>query len=85
MLPFGSTQKDFRVFFGINTKNVYLCDDLEYKLRKGLGNDKILKANALRYEVHLKEQEAIALMEAVIEGNLLNFKYKKSWEKNRRK
>jgi len=50
---------------------------LEYKLRKDLGNDKILQANALRYEVHLKEQEAIALMEAVIEGNLLNFKYKK--------
>lgn len=66
-------------------KNVYLCDDLEYKPRKGLGNDKILQANALRYEVHLKEQEAIALMEAVIEGKLLNFKYKKSWEKNRRK
>ena len=50
---------------------------MEYKLRKGLGNDKILQANALHYEVHLKEQEAIALMEAVIERKLLNFKYKK--------
>lgn len=47
---------------------------MEYKLRKGLGNDKILQANALHYEVHLKEQEAIALIEAVIERKLLNFK-----------
>lgn len=33
----------------------------------------ILQVNALRYKAHLKEQEAIAMMKAVIEGRMLNF------------
>lgn len=33
----------------------------------------ILQADALRYEAHLKEREAIAMMEAVIQGRMLNF------------
>ncbi len=35
-------------------------------------NDLILKANELRYQAHLKEQEAINKMEEVINGNNFN-------------
>lgn len=36
-------------------------------------NDMVLQANALRYQAHLKEQEAIEMMEGVIEG-MVNLK-----------
>lgn len=35
-------------------------------------NDMVLQANALRYQAHLKEQEAIEMMEGVIEGRMFN-------------
>ncbi|WP_406045223.1 hypothetical protein [Treponema denticola] len=46
---------------------------LKNELKQQEINNMVLQANALRYQAYLKEQEAIKMMDDVIEGKIIRF------------